>query len=823
MGQTSLFMLLIAFGVTSSIAKDVVVTESEHEITIANDFIARSFDISSGKLRTKRIENYRSGHSVEPSSCEEFVIHLKDGSKQSSSDFTLQAWEVTNGTGGMKTLTFGLKHASEGWDVSLHVEMKPGAWFLRKRLEIKRGDAVSKEVDRIDLESIELAGGLRDFPPIDSRDDERYTKSYAKWNPGLGQPVYAGDLFFGVEFPASDNKVRIRIEAEGMALTNYEVEPFKYVSGDYVIKTGGTGTAAHTFSSRDGTYDVVVGYVDENNGNALMKISVNGNDLDSWVCNESMGEPSEYAFTPMRRTVAKNLLLHAGDIIELQGTKDGDELARVDYIEFRPVGDTIGRVIAGYDWGRSIGEETYVTHSSICGAGSDAESVGEAFLKYIRTIRAHPERMYVQNNNWWDSGWRVNSDSFIESVKSIRKHLAERGVKPLDSYMIDHGWWTHSPGIWDVNATRFPEGLGEVQSEIESGGSKLGLWLSPSSSYGEGSRLAAKGYEMVDKSRRDLKIGCLAGEKYVHDLKEKILWYMREHNVSSWKLDGWFDGGSVCGDPAHGHPVGKNGKYYLTASVESWIEIFKAMRIQNPDVHINITCWTWLSPWFLMYVDSVWLNNATDQGWSGEGTDRNQQLNYRDGRIYHIIKTNKIQFPLWGLFHLDPIKERIRYFNQPNHMNENIDDFRNYMYMTFSRGCELISLHLAPSIMNEDEWQVTADALKWAKKNFESLNRTCMIGGDPDKGEVYGYSGWTSENGVISLRNPTSTAKTFEINLDRSIGVLPGVRRFSQRAVLPPGRSENGSYSYADKIFVKLNAFEVLVWEFTSEDESIIQ
>jgi hypothetical protein len=300
---------------------------------------------------------------------------------------------------------------------------------------------------------------------------------------------------------------------------------------------------------------------------------------------------------------------------------------------------------------------------------------------------------------------------------------------------------------------------------------------------------------------------------------------MREHNVASWKLDGWVDGGSVCGDRAHGHPVGVDGKYYLTASVEAWIEVFEAMRVQNPDVHINITCWTWLSPWFLMYVDSVWMNNARDQGWSGEGTDRNQQLNYRDGRIYHLLKTNRTQFPLWGLFHLDPIKQRIGYehLSRSYQTSETIDEFRNYMYMTFSRGSGLAELYLAPSIMNEEEWQVTADALKWARKNFEALNRARMIGGDPDAGEVYGYSGWTSEKGVISLRNPSSETKTLQITLDRSTGVAPGSGTFLRRIILPSVCSEVSQYSCGDTISVTISPFEVLVWEFTARDESMGQ
>ena len=815
-GETSLLMVLVAIGAAVPAMKDVTVTQSGDEITIGNEFLSRTYDISGRKVQTIRIENKRSGRKVEPSSCEEFVIHLKDGSKQNASDFALEAWDVTDGAAGAKTLTLSLTHASKGWNVRLHVEMKPGDWFLRKHLEIKR--TTSREVDRIDLESIELAGGLWDFPRIDSRDERKHTPRYVSWNPDLGQPVYAGDLFFGVEFPASDNRIRTRIEAEDMALTNYGTGLVRYVSGGEVIKTNSTGSAAYTFSGNDGTYDLVVGYVDENNGNARMKVRINGDEVDSWNWDENPGDPSKYAFTLRRRTAARGLTLHSGDTIELHGTRDGDESASVDYIEFRPVGDTIGRVVAGYDWGRSIGAKTYITHSSVCGAGIDEEGVGEAFLEYVRTIRAHPARMYVQYNNWWDTGWRVNAESFIASVKSIQKHLAEKGVKPFDGYMIDHGWWTHNPELWDVDTSRFPEGLGDVQSEIESGGSKLGLWLSPSSSYGQGNRLAAKGYEMVDKSRRDRKIACLAGPKIVHDLKEKILWHMREHNVASWKLDGWFDSGSVCSDPAHGHPVGKDGKYYLTASVEAWIGVCQAMRVQNPDVHINITCWTWLSPWFLMHVDNVWMNNATDQGWSGEGTDRNQQLNYRDGRIYHNIETNKIQFPLWGLFHLDPIKQRLGFepTRRSYQVSETIEEFRNYMYMTFSRGSGLAELYLAPSIMNDKEWQITADVLKWAKKNFEALDRVRIIGGNPAAGEIYGYSGWISGKGVISLRNPSSDAKTFQITLNRSVGVVPGSGPFLRRVILPSESSETSPYSYGDTISVTINPFEVLVWEFTA-------
>jgi len=39
------------------------------------------------------------------------------------------------------------------------------------------------------------------------------------------------------------------------------------------------------------------------------------------------------------------------------------------------------------------------------------------------------------------------------------------------------------------------------------------------------------------------------------------------------------------------------------------------------------------------------------------------------------------------------------------------------------------------------------------------------IGGDPNKGEVYGYVAWLSEKAIIMLRNPPSATKSFQVNI----------------------------------------------------------
>lgn len=46
------------------------------------------------------------------------------------------------------------------------------------------------------------------------------------------------------------------------------------------------------------------------------------------------------------------------------------------------------------------------------------------------------------------------------------------------------------------------------------------------------------------------------------------------------------------------------------------------------------------------------------------------------------------------------------------------------------------------------------------------------IGGDPAKGEVYGFAAWSPGKAVLSLRNPSKVEKIFEVNI-ASVFELP--------------------------------------------------
>ena len=319
---------------------------------------------------------------------------------------------------------------------------------------------------------------------------------------------------------------------------------------------------------------------------------------------------------------------------------------------------------------------------------------------------------------------------------------------------------------------------------------------------------------------------CLAGPRYTHDLRARLLQLMDERGVTSWKLDGFVYRRATCEDSSHGHPTGKNGKYYETAWVENWIDVLHEMRQHDLDVFITITCWTWASPWWLQHVDTVWLNNATDQGWFGEGDDRQRQLTYRDSRVYQLEKANGLPFPLWGLFHLDPIKGLRG--NSPvtgkwgEHITEETsEEFRRAMYMIMARGSQLCEMYLAPSVLTDKDWDALADVLTWARANRDPLAHMRIVGGDPAAREAYGYSGWTPKRGVLVLRNPCTQPRTFRCKLDSSIGVVPGSGPFRRQSILAAEKTNAGTFAFGTPISITLPPYGIVVWDFAPSSPTV--
>ena len=112
--------------------------------------------------------------------------------------------------------------------------------------------------------------------------------------------------------------------------------------------------------------------------------------------------------------------------------------------------------------------------------------------------------------------------------------------------------------------------------------------------------LAAAGYEVTP--HRGLGFNaCLArGGKYQIAFKEAALKYAKEAKLAHMKFDGFVP---RCDEPSHGHPTGVDS--YLPLA-EGLMEVFDALRSQNPDIALEPTCFgSQPSPWWLMHVPFI--------------------------------------------------------------------------------------------------------------------------------------------------------------------------------------------------------------------------
>ncbi|WP_339708410.1 hypothetical protein [uncultured Kriegella sp.] len=483
----------------------------------------------------------------------------------------------------------------------------------------------------------------------------------------------------------------------------------------------------------------------------------------------------------------------------------------------------------GYLWGKEIrAGEVYTSYKSVVGVGDDSEFIQDAFFEYIDQIRVRPLRLQVQYNSWFDFYSGVDREKFVKSVSTVHQNLVDkRGVAPLSAYVIDDGWqdtnadW--SDKTWKVNQ-KFDTNFKSSKEQVALANSKLGLWMSPGCLLGAEPavpKYKEQGFEVLDKWMS------LAGPKYMQLLEDRIL-ELTENGVAYFKLDGLFGHLNTREFELHGdrygiphmpqlgtadlspsdpilndHKFDELKTYYLVAGTERLMEIFKKQHEVDPNVYVVISNGAFLSPWWLMYIDAVWMINAGD---AANGSNRTEELVYRDGVYYDTWQEENTQFPINSVFNHEPKKIKT---------GETQEAFSEYLWMNLSRGTGFIELYIKTQQLSEADWDVLANGLKWAQKSFPYFKRTRMHGGNPKKSEVYGYSGWNEDGGFISFHNPSNESKKYGVKLDRKLGVLSQKETYKTATPLSNASEYVGkTYAYGSELEVSLEPGEVKILDF---------
>ncbi|MDJ0696789.1 DUF4114 domain-containing protein [Mastigocoleus sp. MO_188.B34] len=133
----------------------------------------------------------------------------------------------------------------------------------------------------------------------------------------------------------------LHYEAEELTLNGYRVENMKgsgASGGKYISlkKTGyERGSATGTFEGEAGTYQVKVGYYDENDGQSQGKITVGGK-TESFNFDRDLPSNLPKPSTKTSYIAIEEVQLKPGDIFKIEGVNDKQEFARFDEIEFIP-------------------------------------------------------------------------------------------------------------------------------------------------------------------------------------------------------------------------------------------------------------------------------------------------------------------------------------------------------------------------------------------------------------------------------------------------------------------------------------------------------
>jgi hypothetical protein len=367
------------------------------------------------------------------------------------------------------------------------------------------------------------------------------------------------------------------------------------------------------------------------------------------------------------------------------------------------------------------------------------------FLHYVERERVHPYHQVLHYNSWFDISWdeKFTEDQCLDRVRTFGDSLIVKRKVPMNAFLFDDGWddnktlWRFHPG--------FPEGFTNVKDKARSYNSEIGVWLSPFGGYGEPQRLRiAYGKQQDPPFETNEKGFSLAGPVYYSRFKEVTFDFIREYDVAMFKFDGLGTGNAP--------------ESVYRKDVMAFLKLMRELLAFKPHLYISITTGTWPSVFWLKYGDNIW-RGGMDTHMIGEGPVRQQWITYRDADVYaNIVKRG----PLYPLNALMLCGICIADHGNPGMFEMNEKDIADEIWSFFATGTNLQELYINPHKLSTSSWNCLADAAGWAKENESILVDSHWIGGDPAKGEVYGYAAWTDGKGILSIRNPSSREQMFD-------------------------------------------------------------
>jgi hypothetical protein len=223
-------------------AGPVIVREHARAVTIANDFLERTIDFTDAIVHTERLVNKISGRTYEVCG-DEFEIKLnfeyltytfgsENPLRLTSRDFTAAPPRIDNAPDGGKRLFFPLKLKRPAQEettlqAAMVYELQPKDFYTRQWLELRVIGTGTYFIDSLAVAKNQWAS--------------------ARFNlGGFGQPLFARDLFLGLEYPTSLNTVAGPTVALA-SIVGLDIPPEGFTSEPAVIGVASAGQVHQSF------------------------------------------------------------------------------------------------------------------------------------------------------------------------------------------------------------------------------------------------------------------------------------------------------------------------------------------------------------------------------------------------------------------------------------------------------------------------------------------------------------------------------------------------------------------------------------------------